>query len=349
MSEPLEIRPLTAEDTPAVLDLLKASFGDRGVRWTQEIWSWKHLRNPFGPSPGLLALAGGRPVALRVFLRWAFRRANAKEPIPAVRAVDTVTHPDWRGRGLFSRLTRELIRRVAENGARFVFNTPNSKSRPGYLRMGWQVAGRVPLLVRLRRPWRLPGRGLGNRQAAVPDLADVSPVGDLLAAPDMAWRVEGRSETRLRTDRSIPYLRWRYHEIEAAADLRYRSLWVCRGTSKAALVVRARRRRGLSEIDVAEILMDSSDETGAVGDRACDLATDLLRRLVREADADILVALAAPGTPERVALRRAGFLPARWLAPRLTVLPLTRDHGAQGPSVTDIGACRWSLGDLELF
>ena len=44
-----------------------------------------------------------------------------------------------------------------------MFNTPNDQSRPGYLKMGWQVVGRVPIGVRparsavLRCAWSGPG------------------------------------------------------------------------------------------------------------------------------------------------------------------------------------------------
>jgi hypothetical protein len=354
MSEALEIRPLTPADTPAVIDLLKASFGDSGVRWTEEMWTWKHRSNPFGPSPGLLAVVGGRPVALRVFLRWSFRAGSERATIPAVRAVDTVTHPDWRGRCLFTRLTRELVRQLTDEGTRFVFNTPNARSRPGYLRMGWRVAGRVPLLVRVRRPGRLPAALSARSERPLPDLSGFPPVAELLAAPETGWRstpepVDPLGD-RLTTVRSIPYLRWRYREIETVPGFRYRSLWTAEGGAEAAVVFRARRRRALAEIDVAEVFLGSPDPGGARdlrGERSLELAAGLLRRLVRETDVDILAAVAAPDTPERTALRRAGFVPARWLAPRLTVLPLAGDPRIGDTPSAD--AWRWSLGDLELF
>ena len=36
-----------------------------------------------------------------------------------------------------------------------MFNTPNDKSLPGYLKMGWQEVGRLPVVVRPNR-WRFP-------------------------------------------------------------------------------------------------------------------------------------------------------------------------------------------------
>lgn len=345
-----EIHPLTPEEVPAVLDLLRESFGDAGVEWTEEIWRWKHLQNPFGVSSGLLARAEGRPVALRVFLRWTFRQADTSKSLLALRAVDTVTHPDWRGQGLFSRLTRELVRKVGEEGISFIFNTPSSQSRPGYLRLGWRVAGRAPLLIRMARPWRLPVQliavQLGRAKSRVPDLSGFPRVTELLDGPDTGWLAEalessGESPPRLSTARSLPYLRWRYQDIPGGPSFEYRSLSRSTGSAHAAVVFRGRSRRGLAEIDVAEIF------PGPGGDAKSSvaLAADLLRELVKSADADILAAVAAPGTPERLALRKAGFVPARRLAPWVTVLPL---EASAGPGL-HVDDWRWSLGDLEIF
>ena len=71
----------------------------------------------------------------------------------AVRAVDTATDPDYQGRGLFTRLTLQAIDELRAEGVDFVFNTPNDQSRPGYLKMGWQVVGTLPTHVRPTR-WR---------------------------------------------------------------------------------------------------------------------------------------------------------------------------------------------------
>ena len=40
------------------------------------------------------------------------------------------------------------IDEVRADGVDFVFNTPNDKSRPGYLKMGWREVGRLPVAVR---------------------------------------------------------------------------------------------------------------------------------------------------------------------------------------------------------
>ncbi len=73
----------------------------------------------------------------------------AGEVLRAVRAVDTATDPDYQGQGLFTALTMHGLDEVRADGVDFVFNTPNDQSRPGYLKMGWQTVGELPVAVRI--------------------------------------------------------------------------------------------------------------------------------------------------------------------------------------------------------
>ena len=57
-------------------------------------------------SPGWSSDAG-EVVAVRLFMRWEFRRGGPG--VRAVRAVDTATHPDHQGAGLFTALTRHAL------------------------------------------------------------------------------------------------------------------------------------------------------------------------------------------------------------------------------------------------
>ena len=82
----------------------------------------------------LIAETEGRLVGFRAFMRWRFRLGAL---VRAVRAVDTATHPDFRGKG--SSAAHRRPRSMSWDWTRvLIFNTPNDKSLPGYLKMGWQ-------------------------------------------------------------------------------------------------------------------------------------------------------------------------------------------------------------------
>lgn len=328
-SPEVRLVPLAAVPLAAVLDLAREHLGPGALAWTEEAWEWKHERNPFGPSSGIVALAGGQPVALRVFQRWRWRRDGAAWP--AVRAVDTVTHRDWRGRGLFRRLTLSALDDLAATDVRFVLNTPNRQSRPGYLAMGWRALGRPSLMLAPRRwPRRRPDSG--------PPEIDAPSAAEWLARPEAStFATEAvAARGRLATDRSLAYLRWRY---AAAPGLSYRALARTEGEAGAAVIARGRRRFGLGEVTVAEILVHG----GAASAR---LLAEVLRDLARRASgADHLLALAPPSPALSAACRRAGFLPLGRRGPLVTV----RELPACPTLLPRLDGWRFSAGDLEVF
>ncbi|MHA7131841.1 GNAT family N-acetyltransferase [Algoriphagus namhaensis] len=139
----MTIREAKDEDIPRIIQLLKLSLGDSLIPKTESLWRWKHLANPFGPSPVLLAEDNGQLIGVRAFLRWEFEVQG--KIYRACRAVDTATHPDYQGKGIFKNLTQNLVDQMATEGVDLIYNTPNKQSTPGYLKMGWEKWGKLPL------------------------------------------------------------------------------------------------------------------------------------------------------------------------------------------------------------
>src|SRR5690349_5445137 len=142
----MQFREATEADIPSIVDLLKLSLGESLMPKSEAFWRWKHVHNPFGSSPVLLALDGEKLIAVRAFMRWEWRQGETI--YKAVRAVDTATHPDYQGKGIFRKLTLQLVDLCKQEGFHFIFNTPNKVSKPGYLNMGWQTNGKMPIRIR---------------------------------------------------------------------------------------------------------------------------------------------------------------------------------------------------------
>ena len=329
----VSVRRFHPGDLPDVLELLDASLGGGPAgRRPPDFFRWKHLDNPFGPSFLLLAEREGRLVGLRAFMRW--RLLAGDRAVAAARAVDTATHPDFQGMGIFTRLTLAALDEV-RGQVDLVFNTPNAKSGPGYLKMGWREVGRVPVMVRVRRPLRLlRGRRPGADPGQVPPVAAPAAASVLERGPEVAgllWREPAADG--LATARDLGYLRWRYG---AAPLLGYRAVTDERDGELAGLAIfRVRPRGGLWETTVAEVL--------AGGDQGT--ARRLLRRVARAAPADHLTFAAPAGSAAARAAARGGFLPA----PAGIMLVANPLAGDLRPDPSELGSWSLSLGDLEVF
>jgi hypothetical protein len=258
-----------------------------------------------------------------VFLRWEFRLPSGATR-RAVRAVDTATHPDWQGRGIFTRLTMGALPDLEHQGVDMVFNTPNDKSRPGYLKMGWQQIGRVPVAVRLRSPLSaaevLGARAAAEKWSTPTDvgLDAASCLGDETSIARLVERAA--SPSGIATDRSPAYLSWRY----SFAPLRYRVVPVGDRLDDGIVVFRLRRRGTALEATIAEVIVPpGTSARRAVG------------YVLRATGADYAIRTGPGGA--------AGFLPAPSIGPVLTWRPLV-DPWVPAPEDLSL-----ALGDVELF
>ncbi|MET0902435.1 MAG: GNAT family N-acetyltransferase [Acidimicrobiales bacterium] len=322
----LEVRRIEPGDHSAVLDLLSASLGWMPNEHFERFFRWKHEESPFGPSPGWVAVERGSIVGFRTFLRWEYERADG-EVLRAVRAVDTATHPDHQGKGIFRQLTLRALDELAQEGVGFVFNTPNSQSRPGYLKMGWTEVGRLPTSVRftsLRSPWRMVRSRVPAERWSTPSRAG-RPALEVLADPSVRELLAIAPDGRFRTRRTPEYLRWRY----GFGPLEYRALTVTDRAADGFAVFRLRRRGSSLECALVEVLVREGDRAARSG---------LIRSLATACGADYLIRIGGPLAD------RSGFIRVPRQGPMLTWRPL-----AGGPAGGQLGDWDLSLGDVELF
>lgn len=323
------VRRARPDEREAVVALAAAALGWRAGEPNAELFAWKHDDNVFGPSPQWVAELDGRLAGFRTFLRWRFRTPSG-ETVTAVRAVDTATHPDFQGRGVFRALTLHAVDELREEGVGFVFNTPNDKSRPGYLTMGWREVGTVPVAVRPAGPaglvrmararvpaakWSLPCR-VGEAAAAVFGDGDTGELAELLA---------GQPSSRgLTTDRSPAYYAWRY----TLEPLAYRVVLAGASLGAGFAVFRLRARGEAVECALCDVVVPGGDRR--VADR-------LMATVARRTRADYAVRVDPAAAPAAGFVRLPGQGPVlTWRALRCTRMP-------------PLGQWRLTLGDVELF
>ena len=315
------------DDLPAILRLARRTLGWVGGEDDERFFHWKHRESPFGESPMWLALDRERVAGFRTFLRWQLQSPDGAR-VAAVRAVDTATDPEYQGRGIFTRLTLGAIDELRTAGTNLIFNTPNTSSLPGYLKMGWSVVGRLPAAVMLTRAAsvltlttaRKPASRssieirVGERAADV--FAERDAIASLLSSRGYA--------PGLVTVRTPEFLAWRY----GFESLRYRVVLVGSSPTDGLAVFRLRRRGSAVEAVVCDVLTPGADP---------HLARSLVSSVARLTGADYLIRL-----------RRAPVSPGPFVRlPRVgPILTCRRLDGEPVPGLRD-----WDLtiGDVEMF
>ncbi len=313
----VEIRAALPQDRSAILEMLSEP-----LRWgtdprSHALFAWKHDDNAFGASPIWVAVDGDRIVGVRAFMHWQFQRGG--ETLRVARAVDTATASDYRGRGLFTELTMHGVEALREQGIDFIFNTPNSSSLAGYLKMGWQEVGKLAVAAKVRPSrahvtwaargasdlWSLPS-SLGIEAGAWLDGGGFDRVGGAPVASDVR---------ALATQVSEQFLRWRY----ASPLITYRVV----ESNACTMIVRLRRRGRANELVLAH----------RFGDRRA--ADEQFARLVVAHNCDYGLRLGPPSLA-------AGMVPIP-TGPTLT----WRDVNGKG--MPPLANWQLSLGDIELM
>lgn len=250
----MEIRTATERDVPLIVELLKKSLGEELMPKSKEYWQWKHVDNPFGKSPVILAFENDTLVGVRAFMRWQWRSAG--QIFESVRAVDTATHPEYQGRGIFKKLTLELLDYCQREKWHFVFNTPNNNSKPGYLKMGWKEAGKLPISIPVVHPFSIALNMSRLRQSSVSgnDSGETS----YLQHPGLEELLKenaGRCKDQIITSHSISSLRWRYQSVPVA---KYFTRGLQTGSKlNVLLVYRLKSSKAGNELRVTDIFMDA--------------------------------------------------------------------------------------------
>jgi GNAT superfamily N-acetyltransferase len=316
---------------------MRVAMPEIEVRDKNSVLFWRHenLDNPDGRS--IIALcrdAAGDVVSQFVLMPRRLRCMG--ERFDSFQALEVMTAPSFRGRGLFTRLGRRAQSAAAERDGRVLWGFPNRNSvRTFTARFGFRLVARPPVLVRPLSPgrWRGGGQGGGSRLVECDrfDEAHDDLIGSLnTVAPVMV-------------ERSVSRLNWRYRTIGDRVYHRFVTAGRPAGARGFAVVRLARPRR----IPLA-VLMEHHciDGSGAHREMMLGVLEAVRSRL---GGAAAFIALAPPHTAHYSVLRSVGFVP---FAPRRFNFVVKTLGGATRLDAREaVEYANWylSFGDEDVF
>ncbi len=212
----MQIREATSSDIPEIITVLRASIGEAKLPKTEEIWKYKHFDNPFGASLIILAVVSGRIIGVRAFMKWDWNLNETR--FSALRAVDTGILPEHQRKGIFKILNSAGLELAKGRGDYFIFNTPNSKSLPANLKMGWNKIDKLKIVFIPGNFRKRNSKKENSQYRKSKNLTDLQ-LQELLDAYNNLQSQKGK----IFTPKSPAYLQWRYEqnplqEYEIIAD-----------------------------------------------------------------------------------------------------------------------------------
>lgn len=316
------IREATEQDIPQIIQVLKASLGEISSKKNEEVWRYKHIENPFGRSLVLVAEEDKKIVGVRAFMRWQWQ--YLEEKFSSFRAVDTATHPEHQGKGIFKKLTLKALELAKERGDHFVFNTPNEQSKPGYLKMGWQEVDNIRIQICLVNPIHFL---LRNEEVGFKNNFPKLNNEDLIKQNELLTEHNRRQKSiGLYTPKSRKFLIWRYEENPLQEYIVYNS-----PDGYAAIYLKNRGR--FKELRVVEMITGNDTTEKKI--------YKWIRSKAKENRAHIITI-----EPNQNSIGFFNFISG--IGPVLTVKKINLDQDFS-PRIMKIKNWAYSIGDLELF
>lgn len=123
-----------------ILRLLHLVFNNRIDKFSFEYLKWQYADNPVGPIVGFNAFLGDLLAAHYVTMP-IYMNVDGKKTL-GVLSLNTATHPEHRGKRLFTILAEKTYEYAAENGYKFVIGVANANSTHGFIKhLGFKLVG----------------------------------------------------------------------------------------------------------------------------------------------------------------------------------------------------------------
>jgi len=140
-------------------------------KFTPAYLDWLYLANPDGQAVGYDAWDGERLAAHYVCVP-ARAWVEGKEALVLL-SLNTATHPDYQGKGLFTKLAAMTYAHGAEKGFEGCYGVANANSTPGFIRkLGFQLVRPLEARVglgRLRHAPKAPAASLSFERSWTPE------------------------------------------------------------------------------------------------------------------------------------------------------------------------------------
>ncbi len=298
------VREASGNDLDPIRTLYASVWGyNRPSQFDQ----WRFFSLPEGPVPAALAVDGKRLAGS--YSVWPTKLRVGNNVVLGAQSMDTMTHPDYQGQGVFTKLAESCYEIAKLRGYKVLYGFPNPQSYPGFVkRLGWTHTGDITHWVRLLKPSmhpKVPPLG----RVLVDTLAKLLPTGrstdfnfkrtkpndDELQPLLDHWR----NETGIcKIDRTAEWLAWRYakesennyrwvsayqNETLIAAGIwgKQSPAWGNVGDNRAHLVeLFGKDQQGLRAV-LAEIISDATAANSMVLETLCNI--DYLCKIFRRA------------------------------------------------------------------
>jgi len=340
--------------------LAGVEYGDSEIA-NLDYLRWQYLENPAGKAIVVVARAdSGELAGQYVVIPLEFKLDGAV--ITGSLSLNTLTHPAYRGKGLFTKMAKATYEICEKEGLVITLGFPNKNSYPGFVRkLQFRHIGNARIMFRPLAPVRLMA-GLpklrGAAKYAPSDLTGVSSEKFSDAAGSFEIRrldfgehaddynqlISLQSTPRFSVHKHADFAQWRFQDIPTRS---YRAFQARDSNGvQAACVIRQRKVKGIECAFVVDLQL-------AEGPKGIEAGRSLLKsvlHLYSKAGVAVAGTMVNRGSRQYRLARSVWFreMPSR-LLPHDAPIIVRRNGTKVAESIYEFGDWAFSFGDYDVF
>lgn len=145
MEYEIKLSNLDSESLLEIIELLKITY-PKNKKFSFEFLKWQYTNNPNGRAISFNAFFNNKLVAHYAVVPIFLLFSGSK--IKGVLDINTATHPEHRGKKLFTTLAEETFNYLKKNDFEFVLGVANSNSTHGYLKyLGFKLISQLDVKI----------------------------------------------------------------------------------------------------------------------------------------------------------------------------------------------------------
>ncbi|REJ83067.1 MAG: GNAT family N-acetyltransferase [Bacteroidetes bacterium] len=350
----IQISKFSDSDYARLIRLTESTYPGKEISHPLYL-KWEYEQNPDGRAIIYVAEEEKKLAAQYLILQRKFYFDG--EIISGSWSVNTLTHPDYRGMGLFGKLADKTYQHASELGIYFTAGVPNALSYPVFIsRLGFKNPGKLNFFVKPLRPLNIGMKifgGLKSKEGSDIhfNLLPEKSSGNILSEFDFKQdsdAYEGLHDKFIRTKkicglRNFAYLKWRYQEIP---ERKYYLLKNSAEELKFLLVCRAKLVYGLNCLIILDIIADPEMPKKNL----IEYMKDAIELSSRNKIDLVVCALSGNGCEAKL-LKDSGFIlpPERFLPQQLHFIYRQHNDFSRAQLMDEMQNWHLTFGDYDVF
>jgi len=274
------------------------------------------------------------------------------KPVKGTLSLNTLTHPDFQGKGLFTKMAIKSYEECAKNNILFTTGFPNPLSYPGFVKkLDFTHLGDIPLFIKPLRPINMAlsffktskekhGGNIELSQVEQNGIFKLNFENDSSKINDFWSKI--KSQYPISTERDSTFLKWRYCDLPTRKYQLY--AFEADNVIKSIIVLKAEKTWGFNVGIIMDFLVLQGEEH--IGKQMLQFT----KRIFKMSKLDFSACLHSPNFESDFLMKNGFFkVPQRLLPQKVHFIVRKNNEFVKSEEIFNLKNWKLTFGDYDVF